>query len=136
MVAWEEEGHDEQLHLLEPWHEFLRRTACWTEEQLKAAGQKEWLTIWRTRQWNWARKLVNEDSHKWSAIATKWQPPLHSRQPSGRLQSRPRKRWEQDLVEFLAVWRPNSCETWQELAARKDEWEELKDDFDNYSCRL
>ena len=68
----EEEGHDEQLHLLEPWHEFLRRTACSTEEQLKAAGQKEWLTIWRTRQWNWARKLVNEDSHKWSATATKW----------------------------------------------------------------
>jgi len=130
----EAEEDEEQLLLLEPWPDFLWRTARWSEEHLKAAGQKEWLTIWRARQWNWATRLVNDDSQKWSATATQWQPPLHCRKPSGRLQARPRKRWEQDLVDFLAFWKPGSRETWQELAARPSEWERLKDAFVNYTC--
>ena len=131
----EAEEDEEQLYLLEPWHDFLSRTSRWSEEHLKAAGQKEWLTIWRARQWNWATRLVNDDSQKWSATATQWQPPLHCWKPSGRLQARPRKRWEQDLVDFLAFWKPGSRETWQELAARPSEWERLKDAFVNYTCQ-
>ena len=132
----EEEEEDEQLDLLEPWHEFLQRTARWTEEQLRKAGQKEWLAIWRTRQWNWARKLITDDAHKWSATAMQWQPLLHSTRPGERPQGRPRKRWEQDLVEFLVACRPHSNQTWQQLAARCDEWEELKETFVSYACRL
>ena len=32
-------------------------------------------------------------AHKWCAIATAWQPPLHARCAGARKQARPRKRW-------------------------------------------
>ena len=89
----------EDIDLLEPWSEFLRRTARWTEQQLKASGQSEWLAVWRKRQWTWAGKVATKDREKWSGVATQWMPLLHSSELRGRAQARPRKRWEQDLVE-------------------------------------
>ena len=35
---------------LEPWANFLKRTARWTEEQMMKSGQKEWQRFWRERQ--------------------------------------------------------------------------------------
>ena len=44
-----EEQEEKEEDVMESWADFLKRTAKWTEEQLKAAGQKEWLATWRTR---------------------------------------------------------------------------------------
>ena len=38
-----DQDEDEVNDTLEPWPDFLKRTARWTEEQLKKAGQEEWL---------------------------------------------------------------------------------------------
>ena len=58
---------DEGISSLEPWPEFLTRTARLAEEKLEEAGQKEWLDIWRRRHWRWAHKLIQEQRHKWAA---------------------------------------------------------------------
>ena len=58
------------------------------------------------RQWTWALKLADPESSKWSAVATKWHPPLHSGTTCGRRQARPKKRWDQDIVDYLARVQP------------------------------
>ena len=116
-----DENATEDEAVLEPWPEFLKRTARWTEEQLKVAGQSEWLTTWRTRQWRWAHKLVTHEESKWSAIATHWNPLLHSDAPRRRAQARPRKRWIQDIGDFLEAKTHNS-ESWMLLALDEETW--------------
>ena len=123
------EEETQEINLMEPWQEFLKRTARWTEEHLKHAGQREWLEIWRHRQWRWACKLVATDSQKWSAIATSWQPPLHSRSSCGRAQARPKKRWDQDIIDFLALELPDNRKSWHALAGDGRQWLELSDKF-------
>ena len=100
------EEEEEEVDVLEPWATFLKRTARWTEQQLKDAGQREWLVVWRMRQWRWANKLATLDVEKWSNIATLWQPLVHSRHPCGRAQSRPRKRWDHHRLLGTAISQP------------------------------
>ena len=129
-----QEEDDDEFNILEPWPEFLKRTARWTEEQLKKAGQSEWIQTWRRRQWKWACKLVTEDAEKWSCIATTWQPRFHSSLPCGRAQSRPRKRWDQDIVDFLAIEFPDNCESWLLQAKNKVQWMEKVEKFVEHTC--
>ena len=78
---------------LEPWADFLRRSAKWVEEKLQAAGQNEWFEIWQQRQKKWAEKL-SKGKERWSEIATVWKPFLHSGSRRGRAKARPRKTWK------------------------------------------
>ena len=73
---------------LEPWVDFLRRTAHWTDDHLKTAGLSEWTVLWKRRKWQWAAKLLGEGPGKWSVKATLWQPLVHSNIPRGRRQAR------------------------------------------------
>ena len=58
---------------------------------------------------------------KWSIASTLWQPLLHSRTQQGRKQARPRKRWEQDFVDYISQIKPDFKGSWHELA-RDSEW--------------
>ena len=128
----EQEEGDEDL--LEPWTEFLRRTTRWTEEQLQKSGQCEWLETWRKRQWRWAAKLATRDVDKWSAISTRWQPLIHTRGPRGRAQARPRKRWDQDIVDYLSQELPGETGSWQTIALDEVSWRNHLEHFVKYTC--
>ncbi len=119
---------------LEPWSDFLKRTARWTEEQLSKAGQKEWLAVWRERQWKWAGKLMTKDTHKWSSVATLWQPLIHSGGPRGRAQARPKKRWNQDFVDFMEREFPDRRGEWHAMARNDEEWASLGEQFAQRMC--
>ena len=122
----EEDGSSADL---EPWQEFLERTAHWADEQLDNAGVNQWVTQWRRRKWKWAAKLMDVGNHKWSAAATTWQPLLHSSTPCGRRQARPRKRWSQDFEEYLAHAMPHENAQWYEIAKDGTRWLAMGDDF-------
>ena len=117
-----EEDEGSEPKELEPWHVFLKRTARWTEDQLEQANLQQWTDQWRRKKWAWAAKLLDNENQKWSAVATKWQPLLHGSGLRGRRQARPKRRWEQDFVEYLQATFPNEEKHWQELAADMDWW--------------
>ena len=85
----------------------------------------------KRKKWVWAANLMEKGVAKWSAIATLWQPLLHSSVPRGRRQARPKKRWEQDLVDYVAKARPQPDKSWQDLARDSDWWEAEADRFAN-----
>ncbi len=119
----ETESKDEsETQVLEPWPDFLKRTVKWTEEQLEKAGVDEWIAIWRARKWRWAAKVAAVDNQKWSAVATWWQPLLHSSCQRGRRQARPKKRWEQDFIDYLSEAYPQEVRPWYEVAGDQERW--------------
>ena len=122
VASSEDEKDMEEIDTLEPWPEFLKRTARWTEERLKKARQGEWLDSWRKRQWTWACQLVSADAEKWSAISTTWQPLLHPSRPPGRAQARPKKRWDEDINSSVRHTLPDNRRNWTTQARNKDEW--------------
>ena len=121
---------------MEPWSEFLQRTARWTEEQLKEAGLKEWLESWRERQWKFAADLHTKHRGKWSYTAAVWSPALHESEFRGRRRGHPRKRWHTDFQEFLDAHFGQDVQKWEDLSKRKKQWLELSKRFVEHSCKL
>ena len=118
----DESDYSEDVDTLEPWPDFLRRVAQWTEQQLANAGLSQWTVQWRRRKWRFASKLLDESHQKWSRDATLWQPFIHSSCPRGRRQARPRKRWEQDFLDYIAQQQPQETRHWHQLARDSAWW--------------
>eukprot|EP00973_Karenia_brevis_P020615 2829987-Karenia_brevis.AAC.1 len=57
---------------------------------------EDWLTTWRRRLWRFAGALVIQNRHKWSFKAFSWSP---GQGITGfRKQSRPQKKWDEDIA--------------------------------------
>ena len=103
-LSGEEEQEDgDDIDLLEPWVDFLKRTTKRVEDLLAASELKDWLTTWRRRQWKWARQLMEPCGQKWSQIAFDWNPPLHGYQEGRRTRGRQCLRWKDCLLESCHV---------------------------------
>jgi hypothetical protein len=119
-------AHTDEHDEMEPWSEFLKRTAKDVEERLEAAGQEEWLVAWQRRRWRWASKVVQNEK-KWCYTALLWHPLLHTKQGGIRAQARPRKRWHQDFEKFCQE--NGETEPWQEIARCVNKWRSLESNF-------
>ena len=126
-----EEGRNTER--LEPWRDFLKRTAEWTDEQLKRASLEPWSAHWRRRKWMWVTNLLEAGNCKWSTIATQWQPLLHSKNACVRRQARPKRRWDQDFIDYLGTMVPEEERPWQELAKDEDWWLSHVDSFATFA---
>ena len=67
------------------------------------------------------RKTDEERPKKWSIASTLWQPLLHSGSQQGRKQARPRRRREQDFVDYISQVKLEFKGSWHKLA-RDSEW--------------
>ena len=114
---------------LETWQDFMKRTAQWADEQLEQCKVAPWIENWGRRKWKWAAKLYEEGNRKWSAVATAWQPMIHSSAPCGRRQARPRKRWDQDYTDYIRAAAPDGDAHWRDMAKNTQEWLSLQEDF-------
>ena len=63
-VNTDTEDSESDSVLLEPWAEFLKRTAQWTQQQLENAGLSQWTAQWKRKKWQWAAKLVQSEVRK------------------------------------------------------------------------
>ena len=106
----------------------MKCTAQWTEEELKKANIEEWSAQWRRRKWKWDVKLADPENGKWSATITKWQPWLHSQYLCSRRQARPKRRWDQDFLDYLKSDGTQTKE-WFHLAREKKWWTAQTDAF-------
>ena len=126
------EEEESEVDELETWQDFLERTAQWTDEQLQKANLCQWTESCRKKKWQWACKMVSEEDSKWSIVSTLWCPFLHSNHRCGRRQARPKKRWDQDIIDYLKEARPDDADQWHELAKDKSWWLSHTDDFASY----
>ena len=87
--------------MLEPWPEFIQRATRAVEAQLAKLKIDEWTTYYLRRKWLWARRIAQQNNNRWSKIVTQWNPQSTNHQQARRAQSRPCKRWDDDINAFL-----------------------------------
>ena len=63
---------------------------------------------------------MRPDVHKWSQTVMKWSPLLHGKKAVCRAQSRPLKRWDTDLNDFMTDQKISG--TWQDVARDASKW--------------
>ena len=119
-----EETQNISEDVMEPWPEFFKRTAEQVQEQCQRAGILEWTVKWRRRKWTWIQRLFTTAKHKWSSVATIWQPEVHSASSTRRKQEQafPKKRWEDDIKEFIKKQFPDETGAVRELAEDRMWW--------------
>ena len=120
-------SHSSEDQELEPWPEFLRRTAMMADAQLQKCNLSDWCTLWRQRQWRWAGNLVQRSRHKWSYRALLWEPLVDCSGGGWRARARPRKRWDDDFKEVIQR-QGKDCH-WSVVAAQAGEWQRLEAEF-------
>ena len=100
---------------------------------MKDAGEEEWLDKWRRKQWRWAAKLLNQQSHKWASKTLLWDPVIHTHRQAERARKRPKKRWSDDFDGFLKDNGVQTC--WKSAAKNMAAWQDMEDSFIEW-CRL
>ena len=128
-----------EQELLEPWPDFLKRTTQQAEELAKQHNIDDWATHYLRQKWRWAARVAQQSHDRWSRLATTWEPQLHEKRPCSRLNSRPRRRWDDDINHFLdnhyhpqhqsSSEAANSTNRWLHLATDTTLWNELEEDF-------
>ena len=100
-----ESDYDEEIDAAEIeeeyWVEYIKRS---TNEAIEKMGNEKircWNKTHKKTKWRLALRIATSPSERWLMKAAEWNPELSSRYRTNRAIGRPRKRWEDDINEFL-----------------------------------
>ena len=96
-----------------------------------------WIEIHRRAKWRMARRIVFLNDKRWNKRVFDWHPGLDTSIKTGRQIGRPKRRWEDDLNEFLKMdgsqERTKNDLTnnngWMAEAKKYKEWKEKEESF-------
>ena len=100
----------------ETWVEWIRRATHEAENSMAKIGMKSWLDTQKVMKWKWAYKLANKATDSWALRLAKWSPQLHGDRCRVRKQARPKRRWEDDINQFLDTTLGTKRTDWHEIA--------------------
>eukprot|EP00973_Karenia_brevis_P018719 2566898-Karenia_brevis.AAC.1 len=92
---------------------------------------EDWVSRQLRLKYRWAGHIARRQDKRWGTILLDWQPakgPKFGDAGAGRLQGRPKMRWEDRLVDFFADVHPNG---WKEVAQSREIWKT----YENMFCK-
>ena len=110
----------------ESWTDWIKRATRNAEHYLQKYNIMEWTTHYRSRRWQWAREVATHSPDRWTNQILMWQPLLHSKRYVGRRQARPKRRWDDDLQQYVHQQLGQNCGVWHAIAADKAQWANLR----------
>ena len=81
--------------------DYMKRSTQEVEEEMKSATIPCWIEAHRKRKWRLVMRNASLPEERWSRKAVAWNPGLISTVKTNRPVGRPRKRWEDEINEFL-----------------------------------
>ena len=84
----------------EDWIEYIKRS---TNDAIKKMRRFDTGTNSQKMKWRLALRIATSPSERWVMKAAEWNPELSSKYRTNRAIGRPRKRWEDDINEFLKL---------------------------------
>ena len=114
--------------ILEPWDVWIKRATHTAEARLEKLQILSWNETIRRRRWNWLRHISQLDASRWAKILLHWKPIEHTattRCGTYRRQARPRKRWTDDLLEYLTCKGYDRNTVLKQMPSDKKVWEQL-----------
>ena len=85
----------------EDWIDYIRRSTADAIDKMEHARIRCWNKTHRKMKWKLALRIATSPSERGLKKAAEWNPELSSRYRTYRTISRPRKRWEDDINDFL-----------------------------------
>ena len=104
----------------EDWVEYIKRATHRCEELAAGLGVSDWVLKQRARKWTLAGRVASQTDGRWSTRVLSWKPwfRIFPKRDVGR----PRKRWEDDIVNLAG-------ESWMTEGIDQDMWSILKDAY-------
>ena len=102
-VSFEEEVEEEidATENEEEWIEYIKRSTKEAEEHMEKQKIPCWIETHRRLKWRMARRNVSLPEKRWTKRVFDWHPALDINIKTRRQVGRPRRRWEDDLNEFM-----------------------------------
>ena len=85
----------------EDWIEYIKRSTKEAEEHMKKLKIPCWIETHRRLKWRTARRIVSLPKERWTRKIFDWHPGLDDTIKTRRPVGRPKRRWEDDINEFL-----------------------------------
>ena len=87
----------------EEWIEYTKRSTDEAIVKMKKAKVRCWIKTHKRMKWRLASRIACPPSERWIVKVAEWNPELSSRYKNYRATGRPRRRWEDDINEFLKL---------------------------------
>ena len=132
----------------EDWIDYIRRSTADAIDKMEHAKIRCWKRTHRKMKWKLALRIATSPSERWIIKAAEWNPELSSRYRTNRTIGRPKKRWEDDINDFLKqnhderkteepLERKNqNNNTWINIAIDWKEWTRLEEKYTMKSVKL
>ena len=85
----------------EDWFDYIRRSTADAIDKMEHAKIRCWNRTHRKMKWKLALRIATSPSERWIKKAAEWNPELSSKYRTNRTIGRPKKRWEDDINDFL-----------------------------------
>ena len=99
----EEEIVDTTVIEEEDWIEHIQRSTDEAMEKMENAKIRCWNKTHKRMKWRLALRIATSPSERWLVKAAEWNPELSSKYRTNRAIGRPRRRWEDNINEFLKL---------------------------------
>ena len=85
----------------EEWIEYIKRSTKEAEEYMKNMKIPCWIEIHRRQKWRMTSRIASLPKEIWTSKIFHWHPGLDNKIKTRRLVGRPKRRWEDDINEFI-----------------------------------
>ena len=120
----------------EDWIDYIKRSTEEAIDKMDDAKIRCWIKTHKRMKWRMALRISSLPNERWMVKAAEWNPELSSRYKTYRAIGRPRRRWEDDINEFLKLEEnetENSTESenksWIKAATDRGRWILLEKDY-------
>ena len=134
------EEFDEEIDATEneeDWIEYIKRSTKEAEEHMKKQEIPCWIETHRRLKWRMARRIVTLPEKRWTKRIFDWHPALDTSIKTRRQVGRPKRKWEDDLSEFMKTeegqekdkYDLKNNNSWMEEIKDYKKWKENEEKF-------
>ena len=121
----------------EDWIEYIKRSTKEAEDYMKKMKLPCWIEIHRRLKWRMANRIVSLPEERWTRKIFDWHPGLDNKIKTRRLVGRPKRRWEDDINEFIKPGEVGertkydlmNNNSWMTEAKKNEEWKKQEGKF-------
>ena len=119
--------------------QFMERSTKEAEDHMKKMKTPCWIETHRRLKWRMAMRIASLPKERWTSKIIDWNPGLDIKIRANRSVGKPKKRWEDDINEFLRAEETEEAKgndlkkqlhyTWKTHAKKHKEWKAKEDKF-------
>ena len=121
----------------EDWIDYIKRSTADALDKMERAKIRCWNKTHKKMKWKLALRIATSPSERWLKKAAEWNPETSSKYMTSRSIGRPKKRWEDDINDFLKqIYGETKMEetrenkiSWINAANDRKEWSRLEEKY-------